>query len=246
MRTLSGLGVDAGEMDAVLGLVQLHAVKAAIEIEMPPGAAELAVGRKLAARSPPASDDLLDLAVFGLLELRRGDLGLVLALLPRLLSAAAACAGGCRRGRRGTAPFVRGLAASDLPHTSSASSTISRSFAHCSSSVRTLPSSVEAKPHCGERQNWSRSANLAASSMRRLTSSFFSSVPDLRGDEAEHDDLLALGQEAQRLEAAGALGVVFEEIAVVVDACRAASRPPARSRPRRSRWSGNCRGRYGW
>src|SRR5262249_8800806 len=39
-----------------------------------------------------------------------------------------------------------------------------------------------------------------------------------RRDEAEHDLLLALRQEAQRLEVPGARGVVFEEIAVVVDA----------------------------
>ena len=38
------------------------------------------------------------------------------------------------------------------PHTSFESSTIIRNFAHCSSSASTLPSSVEAKPHCGERQ----------------------------------------------------------------------------------------------
>ena len=38
----------------------------------------------------------------------------------------------------------------------------------------------------------------------------------LGGDEAEHD-LLALRHQAQRLEAAGALGVVFHEIAVHVD-----------------------------
>ncbi len=37
-----------------------------------------------------------------------------------------------------------------FPHTSPATSTASFSFAHCSSSVRTLPSSVEAKPHCGD------------------------------------------------------------------------------------------------
>src|SRR5208282_6545812 len=36
----------------------------------------------------------------------------------------------------------------------------------------------------------------------------------LRGDEAEHELLLALGEEAQRFETAGALAVVFEEIAV--------------------------------
>src|SRR5262249_46391964 len=40
----------------------------------------------------------------------------------------------------------------------------------------------------------------------------------LRRDEAEHHDLLALRKEAQRLEAAGTIGVVFEEIAVVIDA----------------------------
>src|SRR5262249_32198782 len=38
----------------------------------------------------------------------------------------------------------------------------------------------------------------------------------LGGDEAEHDEL-ALGHEAQRLEAAGALGVELHEIAVHVD-----------------------------
>src|SRR5208282_2323614 len=67
----------------------------------------------------------------------------------------------------------------DLPqrHTSSASSTIILSFAHCSSSASTLPSSVEAKPHCGDRHSWSSAAYLVASSMRRLTSSLFSSVP---------------------------------------------------------------------
>jgi rare lipoprotein A len=37
------------------------------------------------------------------------------------------------------------------PQTSSAISTIIRSLAHCSSSASVLPSSVEAKPHCGDR-----------------------------------------------------------------------------------------------
>ena len=92
------------------------------------------------------------------------------------------------------------------------------SLAHCWSSVSTLPSSVQAKPHCGDRQSWSSGAYFAASSRRRLMSSFFSSVAGLGGDEADHHALLALGQEAQRLEPAGALGVVLQEIAVVVDA----------------------------
>ena len=47
----------------------------------------------------------------------------------------------------------RGKQHQALPHTSSAVSTIIRNFAHCSSSARMLPSSVDAKPHCGDRQN---------------------------------------------------------------------------------------------
>ena len=72
-----------------------------------------------------------------------------------------------------------------------------RSFAHCCSSARILPSSVEAKPHCGDRQNCSSATYQAASSMRRLMSSFRSSAP-LLDDEAEHHDLVPLRQEAQR------------------------------------------------
>src|SRR5215471_21579543 len=43
-------------------------------------------------------------------------------------------------------------------------------------------------------------------------------LAELRGDDADHDDLVALGQEAQRLEAPGAIAVVFEEVAVVIGA----------------------------
>jgi len=43
------------------------------------------------------------------------------------------------------------------PQTSSAISTMRESLAHCWSSVKRLPSSVLAKPHCGLRQSWSRS-----------------------------------------------------------------------------------------
>ena len=52
--------------------------------------------------------------------------------------------------------------------------------------------------------------------MRFLMSSRGSSRPGLRGDQAEHDDLVALRQKAQRLEAAGAVAVVFQEVAVVI------------------------------
>ena len=41
-----------------------------------------------------------------------------------------------------------------------------------------LPSSVEAKPHCGDRQSWSSGMYFAASSIRRFSSSLDSSVPD--------------------------------------------------------------------
>src|SRR5215475_14315180 len=65
------------------------------------------------------------------------------------------------------------------PHTSSAVSTTARNFAHCSLSARTLPSSVEAKPHCGESASCSSAAYLVASSMRRLMSALCSRVPTL-------------------------------------------------------------------
>ena len=47
----------------------------------------------------------------------------------------------------------RGAYHNHRPHTSSANSTIIRNLAHCSSSARMLPSSVDAKPHCGDRQS---------------------------------------------------------------------------------------------
>src|SRR5262245_10845333 len=83
---------------------------------------------------------------------------------------------------------------SHRPHTWPATSMIIRSFAHCSSSARILPSSVEAKPHCGERQNCSIGANFPASSMRRLMSSLFSSVPLLDVTRPSTTTLLPLGK----------------------------------------------------
>lgn len=65
----------------------------------------------------------------------------------------------------------------DYLHTSLAMSMTWRSFAHCCSSVRRLPSSVEAKPHCGLRHSWSKLTKRAASLIRRFTSSGFSSSP---------------------------------------------------------------------
>ena len=66
-----GLGLHAVKLDAVLGGVGRHAVEAAEEIEMPPGAAEFAVGRELQPDVFLLLDDLLDLAIFDRFELRR-------------------------------------------------------------------------------------------------------------------------------------------------------------------------------
>ena len=93
--------------------------------------------------------------------------------------------------------------------------TTSSSFARCSSTVSSLPSTVEEKPHCGDRHSCSSGTNFAASSMRRLSSSASSSSPRLRGDEPEHH-LLARRHEPQRLEPAGALVVELAEEAVDV------------------------------
>src|SRR5439155_14761813 len=60
------------------------------------------------------------------------------------------------------------------PHTSCAVSTTSRSFAICCSSVSTLPSWVDEKPHCGDRQSWPSGTYFAASSMRRFSISLLS------------------------------------------------------------------------
>src|SRR5262249_8086374 len=70
------LGLDARELDALAGRVELNAVKVPVEVEVPPGTPELAVGRELEPDLLLFPDDLLDLAVFDLLELRVLDLAL--------------------------------------------------------------------------------------------------------------------------------------------------------------------------
>src|SRR5258708_17174495 len=75
-------------------------------------------------------------------------------------------------------PHLGGGQVGPQPHTSLDRSTIIFILPHWASSVSTLPSSVEAKPHCGERQSWSSATYFSASLMRALMSPFFSSVPD--------------------------------------------------------------------
>src|SRR4029077_3224251 len=77
------LGLHALKLDAVIELVDLDAGEHAVEIEVPPGTAEFAVGRELETDLFLLPDDLLDLAVFDLGELRRADLAR-LPLRPRV------------------------------------------------------------------------------------------------------------------------------------------------------------------
>ena len=90
------LGLHALKLDAVVELVEFDAVEHAEEIEMPPRAAELAVGGELEADLFLLLDDLLDLAVFNLFELSRRNRAL-LALRARLLD---------RRGAQNAADMV--------------------------------------------------------------------------------------------------------------------------------------------
>src|SRR5262249_41679737 len=78
------LGLHAAELDALLGLVDFDAVEHAEKVEMPPGAAQLAVGRQLKPEFLLLLDDLFDLAVLDRFELGRRD-GALLALGARLL-----------------------------------------------------------------------------------------------------------------------------------------------------------------
>jgi hypothetical protein len=72
------------ERDAGVHHVLLDAVEAPEEIEVPPRAAEFAVGDGLQADLLLLLDDALDLAVFHDLELGGGDLALLVPL-PRVL-----------------------------------------------------------------------------------------------------------------------------------------------------------------
>src|SRR5262245_12650534 len=75
-------GLHAVELDAVVGRGRRHPVEPLEEVEVPPGAAELAVGGELEPDLLLLPDHLLDLAVLDLLQLRGADLAL-LALAPR-------------------------------------------------------------------------------------------------------------------------------------------------------------------
>src|SRR5690348_16294046 len=187
---------------------------------MPPRAAKFAIGGELQSDIFLLLDDFFDLAVFHRFERRDVDLAfgaLGPCLLQRRGTQEASNMVGAK-GRRGalghdgysllrTCPresgdsihvrwiFARGnKRRCYFPHTSSANSTIMRSFAHCSSSARTLPSSVEAKPHCGERQSCSSATYFVASSIRFLISARGSRRPDLDVTRPSTTILLLFGR----------------------------------------------------
>ena len=95
-------------------------------------------------------------------------------------------------------------------------STTSCSFCHCSSSVNRLPSSDDAKPHCGLMARLSSGTYRLASSIRRRSVSCGSSCGHFAADQAENDTLVA-GNETERLESAGAVGLVFQEKEIHVE-----------------------------
>ena len=72
-------GLDAGKLDAVVGVKQFAARQLCEKVEMPPGAAELAVGRELQPGRGLLVHDLFDLHVLDLAQI----VGRNLALLQR-------------------------------------------------------------------------------------------------------------------------------------------------------------------
>src|SRR5579884_1274019 len=135
-----------GKLDLALADVGLDIVQPLQEIIVPGGAAVFAIGDGPKPERLLFADHALNLAILDFGECVHADLA-ALALVSRFLQRRRAQQAADMVGsewRFGTGPAQ--------PHTSSAISTIIRSFAHCSSSASTLPSSVEAKPHCGARQ----------------------------------------------------------------------------------------------
>ena len=112
--------------------------------------------------------------------------------------------------RSGAGPGPYGDRTGAQPQTSAAVSTTSRSLAACSSAVSALPSTVEEKPHCGDRQSCSSGTYLLASSIRRLRVSLSSSSPRLVVTRPRTTSL-ARRHEPQRRERAGPLVVVLQE-----------------------------------
>ena len=85
----SRLRLNTLELDAVVEFVELDAVEHAEKIEVPIGSAKFTVGRELEADLFLFRDDLFDLAILDVLELRSAKRALF-ALGPRFLQRLAA------------------------------------------------------------------------------------------------------------------------------------------------------------
>ena len=70
-------GLNARELNPRVGMEQLAAGEMAEKIEMPPGAAEFAVGRKLQPDRGLPVHDLLDLQILGLAQILGGNFALL-------------------------------------------------------------------------------------------------------------------------------------------------------------------------
>src|SRR6202790_2141475 len=70
-------GLDARELDALLGVKQFATRQLREKVKMPPGAAEFAVGRKLQSDRGLLVHDLLDLHVLDLAQIVGGNLALL-------------------------------------------------------------------------------------------------------------------------------------------------------------------------
>src|SRR4029079_4171262 len=127
-------------------------------------------GRRCGGVDGEAGDEAVDRTLAG--HGRRAEAEPLQGALPR------ACDDGHTVGTAQPEGEERGAGARP-PQTSCAVSTRSRSLATSSSYVTSLPSSVEANPHCGERQSWSSGRYRLASSMRGFSASLSPSAPRL-------------------------------------------------------------------
>src|SRR5262249_14191473 len=217
-------GGDGGKCNAGIHAVAFDPVEAPEKIEVPPGAAELAVGDALQPHLLLLLDGALDLAVLDRLELRRADLALR-ALLARRLhlrrsQEAAHVIGpewgfGSLHNWTRLAVIIALLWSASSPHL-----------------IRQLHDPPQLRPLLvlgqdiaflarGEAALRGEAELVEIDEFRRLVDAALKRVLLLEraafgGDEAEHHHL-ALGHEAQRLEAAGAVAVVFHEVGVDVD-----------------------------
>ena len=179
---------------------------------MPPGAAELAVGDGLAGRPLPACVMTRSISRSSTAFRSAAEI----SPLARFSRASFSAAGTQQAADMVGAERWLGAFHALHPHTSSAISTIIaqlRPLLVLGQRIAFLgrgEAALRRKAELIERRELRRLVDAAQDRVAAFE------LSGLRGDEAEHDGL-ALGQEAQRLEAAGALGVVLHEVAVHLD-----------------------------